>query len=66
MSSLLCRLLSSCSKQPLLFLAGSKVLIAVASPVAEHGLQSELSSCSLGAKSSPAQERRMSHCGAGA
>ena len=44
MSSLLCRLLSSCSKQRLLFLAVSKILIAVASPVAEHGLQSERAS----------------------
>ena len=44
MSSLLCRLLSSCSKQRLFFLAVSKVLVAVASPVAEHGLQSERAS----------------------
>ena len=54
------RAFSSCGKRGLLFILVHRLLIVVASLVAEHGLQARgLSSCGSGAL-----ERRLSSCGA--
>ena len=67
-SLLLHGLFSSCSEEGLLFIAVCRLLIAVASPVAEHRLQGTWASvvvaCGLSSCGSWALEHRLSSCGA--
>ena len=66
-SLLLIRLFSSCSEWGLLFVTVPGLLTAVASPVAEHGLQdmwaSIVAECGLSSYGSQALEHRLSSCG---